>query len=60
MDNLFQRTTGSSNRAARPLANGLGVTNSHRAYGTSFAWYPETFSDGRLLEEQAEETAAKP
>ncbi|MCH2443676.1 MAG: hypothetical protein MK191_08090 [Acidimicrobiales bacterium] len=60
MDNLFQRTTGASGRVARPVADGLWVANGHRADGASFVWYPETFSDGRLLGEQAEETAAEP
>jgi hypothetical protein len=36
------------------------VANGHRADGASFVWYPETFSDGRLLGKQAEETAAEP
>tara|TARA_B100000586_G_scaffold236045_1_gene186681 strand:- start:100 stop:282 length:183 start_codon:yes stop_codon:yes gene_type:complete len=60
MNNLFQRAAGSSGRVARPFGDGLWVANSHRADGTSFVWYTETFSDGGLLGEQAEETAAKP
>tara|TARA_B100000949_G_scaffold77177_1_gene68772 strand:- start:483 stop:689 length:207 start_codon:yes stop_codon:yes gene_type:complete len=60
VDNLFQRATCSSGRLARPFADGLWVANGHRADGASFVWYPETFSDGRLLGERAEETAAEP